>query len=118
LIDVASGYHVWSQSFSREIRSVLALEDEIAREVVVALRGKLVPNPWARAAARATVNPEAYDVFLRASNLARRMSGESVRQSIPLLRKALTLEPGLAPAWTSLAIVLWWRIDPITPEAI
>src|SRR5262245_58631608 len=108
VIDVASGSHVWSQSFNREIRSVLALEDEIAREVVVALRGKLVPNPWAKAAARASVNPEAYDIFLRASNLLRLVSEESVRQSIPLLRKALTLEPGLAPAWTSLAIALWW----------
>jgi len=119
LIDVASGYHVWSQSFTREMRSVLALEDDIAREVVVALRGKLVPNPWAKAAARASVNPEAYDVFLRASNSLRLMSVESVRQSIPLFRKALTLEPGLAPAWTGLAIALWWRsLDPTADEAV
>src|SRR5215472_6274924 len=106
LIDVASGYHVWSQSFTREISSVLALEDDIAREVVVALRGKLVPNPWAKAAARPSVNPDAYDIFLRAIKLLRLVSVESVQQSIPLLRKALTLEPGLAPAWTSLAIAL------------
>ena len=118
LIDVASGYHVWSQSFSREMRSVLALEDDIAREVVVALRGKLVPNSWAKAAARASVNPEAYDVFLRASNLLRLMSVETVRQSIPLLRKALTLEPGLTPAWTGLAIALWWSIDLPSAEGL
>jgi serine/threonine-protein kinase len=117
LIDVASGYQVWSQSFSREIRSVLALEDDIAREVVVALRGKLLPNRRAKAAARPTVNPEAYDIFLRANNLWSLRSVESVRQSIPLFRKALTLEPELAQAWTGLADALWWSFDPTTAEA-
>src|SRR6516164_1284613 len=68
--------------------------------------------------ARASVNPEAYDVFLRAINLARLMSVESVRQSIPLFRKALTLEPGLAPAWTGLAIALWWGRATGTAEAV
>src|SRR5262249_20096321 len=118
LIDVASGYHVWSQSFSREIKSVLALEDDIAREVVVALRGKLLPNRRAKAAARPSVNPEAFDIFLRANNLMNLYSVESVRQSIPLFRKALTLEPGLAPAWTGLAIALWWSFDPTTGENV
>ena len=118
LIDVTSGYHVWSQSFSREIRSVLALEDDIAREVVVALRGKLLPNRHNKAATRPAVNPEAYDIFLRAINLLRLASVESVRQSIPLFRKALTLEPGFAQAWTGLAMALWWSSVTNTAEAV
>src|SRR5262249_23237506 len=65
--------------------------------------------------ARPSVNPEAYDIFLRANNLLSLYSVESVRQSIPLFRKALTLEPGLSQAWTMLAIAHWWSRDPSTP---
>ncbi len=118
LIDVASGYHVWSQSFSREIKSVLALEDNIAQEVVAALRGKLLPDRRAKAPTRPAVNPDAYDIFLRANNSLSLWSVESVRQSIPLFRKALTLEPRLAQAWTMLALAQWWSFDPTTAEAV
>jgi TolB-like protein len=116
LIDVASGYHVWSQSFSREIRSVLVLEDDIAREVVAALRGKLLPDRGAKGRTRPEVNPDAYDLFLRANNSLSLYSVESVRQSIPLFRKALTLEPRLAQAWTMLAIAHWWSYLTATAE--
>ncbi len=114
LIDVATGYHVWSQTFSREVNSVLALEDEIANHVVGALKGKLLAGVRKE---RPSVDPRAYELYLRAHSLEIQFSADGVRQSIPLFREAVSLDPGLGQAWAWLAIALWWNVLPNSPAA-
>lgn len=65
LIDVDSGYHLWSESYDRLLRDVLAVQDEIARNIVRALQvtlqpGESMPRVFGRAR-----DPEAYDYYLR-----------------------------------------------------
>ena len=66
LIDVKDGFHLWSQTFDRELNDIFAVQDEIASEVVAALRVKLVPGKSPTAVERRTADPEAYNQYLLA----------------------------------------------------
>ncbi len=104
VIKVEDGFHLWSQTFDRELKSIFALQDEIAREVVAALKVKLLPPKKEKRA----VDPEAFNTFLLAKRSKDLFTIESVQRSIVLFQKALALDPGLAPAWSHLSISYWW----------
>ena len=108
LINVADGFHVWSQNFDREIKGILVLQDEIAREVVGALKIRLLSTKSAGAQERRSTDPEAYNLYLLANRSQELYSPDSVRRSISLYQKALALDPRLAPAWSMLATAYWW----------
>ena len=62
LINAADGFHLWSQTYERKLTDVFALQDEIAQQVVAALRLKLLQAPSTKD--RRTANPEAYNQYL------------------------------------------------------
>lgn len=103
LIEVATGREVWTGRFERRLADLLALEEEIAREVARSVVAHLVPesgvpSPQARRPASVT----AYDLYLRA-RAAWRLRGHSTLRAISLLERALEVEPGHPPALQTLA---------------
>ena len=109
LIAAADGYHVWSKTFDRELTGVFAVQDEIAKAIVEALRLKLLPGK-----ARVT-NPEAYAQYLLGTQLMRDTIDMPPR--IAAFEKAIALDPDYAPAWAKLAIVVRSYLPPgETPE--
>ena len=64
LIDVATGYQLWSESYERELSDVFEIQNEIAQAIVVALRGKL-PGIGAELVHAGTADPEAYTLYLK-----------------------------------------------------
>ncbi len=95
---------LWANSYDRELREVLSLQSEvaqaIAREVGVSLGGRQ-PGP---SAAVMSVNPEAYDYYLRGNqDLEQRSDRAALRISVQLLERATTLDPGFAQAYAKLA---------------
>src|SRR5712691_2404256 len=66
LINVADGYHLWSNIYEREIRDVFAIQDDIARAIVTALRVKLVSDPGVTLVEPRTDNMDAYGFYLKA----------------------------------------------------
>jgi adenylate cyclase len=112
LIEAAGGSHLWSRTFERELTSIFALQDEIARAVVEALKVKLLPGkgPGER---KATQSQESWDLYLRGE--AMRVSGSvgDLRGAERLLRKAIEVAPGFALAMAQLSRVLnqeWWTV--------
>ncbi|MFL5311053.1 MAG: tetratricopeptide repeat protein [Myxococcales bacterium] len=103
LIDVKDGFHLWSQSFDRELRDIFAVQDEIAVAVVAALRMKLVPGKAPTAPERRTADPEAYNQYLLGRRFFDRGSPESERKAIAGFRRAIELDPAYAPAWAGLS---------------
>jgi TolB-like protein/Tfp pilus assembly protein PilF len=104
LINAADGFHVWSQTYDRELTGVLAIQDEIARAVVSALKVKLLPGGQPARAVRRPAHPEAYSKYL----LARELSRQG-RRAAEAYEEVLDLDAGFAPAWASLSSSLLGR---------
>jgi TolB-like protein len=99
LVDAKSGFEVWSQSFDRDIKDVLALQSEIAKAVAQGLQVKLVGNIADAVEAGGTANPEAFDLLLRATEAAHKMSQQSLPEALSLVSEAIRLDPAYANAY-------------------
>jgi serine/threonine-protein kinase len=111
LIEAAGGSHLWSQEFDRDLTDVFAVQEEIARAVVGALKLKLLPLEGGE---RRAVTPEAHDAYLRGLAAVARGSGTSYVRAVEMLRKSVELDPGYAPAWAALSTALYWVADQTT----
>ena len=108
MIKVADGFHLWSQTFDRQLTDVFAVQDEIARAVVAATKLKLMGDKAAVPAGRRATNPEAYVQFLLGRQLLNRGVTEDYRRSVDALERAIALEPSYAPAHADLSEALAW----------
>ena len=98
LINAATDKHLWSQTYDRKLDDVFAIQDEIAGDVVKALEVTLLGAP---PKARAT-DPEAYALFLQATELSRQNTPEGFERSDALFKRVLEIDPKYAPAWQGL----------------
>ncbi len=102
LIKAADGYHLWSNTFNRELDDVFAIQEDIARAVAEALKVTLGMNE-STLAPGVTRNVEAYDLYLRAQAFARQSGAQATNRAIALLREAVTVDPSFTMAWIGLA---------------
>jgi TolB-like protein/tetratricopeptide (TPR) repeat protein len=106
LINAADGYQLWSEPFERDMTDIFAVQSEIAAKVAQKLSGNSPASVTAVAASTAapTKNLEAYDLYLRALALMRRVySPDSAYEAIGLLEAAVGLDPDFAPAWARIS---------------
>ncbi|MFM8334462.1 MAG: TIR domain-containing protein, partial [Opitutaceae bacterium] len=107
LIKAADGFHLWSDTFTRDFKDVFAVQEEIARLIAGKLQlqlGVSAPAASAAAASSAKINPEAYDAYLRGR--AAQTAGYSERTRLDTMRlyeAALRIDPDYALAWARLA---------------
>lgn len=117
LIDAHNGYHIWSADYDRELRQVIEVQDEIAREIARALELRL-PTA-AQPGRRRTPDLQAYDLYLRALYLRDTFTPEALREARGYLDRAIELDPGFANAHALKATVLgpaiYWRYVPRQP---
>jgi adenylate cyclase len=115
LVSAADGYHLWSESYDRQLEDVFAIQSDIAQRLVRALRGALTPSENALLERGGTRNAEAYDLYLRGQQLLREYSDGAATAAIPLFRSAIEHDPQFAQAHAGLASALaikgLWRID-------
>jgi TolB-like protein len=105
LINAADGYHLWSQTYDRQMSDIFELQDDIAGEIFSSMRGQLgAGSPVGRG--RPTDNVEAYNLYLQA--LARLRVDDYVRAKDLLLR-TIELAPDFAEAHEKLALT-WWSL--------
>ena len=105
LIRVRDQEHVWSQSFEREARSLLVLQQELSAAIVEQVRLRLSPDRVSALTRRQTQNPAAYDAYLRARYLESRKTVATNAQAIQQYERAIALDPNYALAWSGLAFV-------------
>jgi non-specific serine/threonine protein kinase len=108
LIDVANGYHLWSERFDQEIRDIFAIQDEISQSVVRALRVKLSPNERQTLEESRGADIEAYDYYLRGRQYASQTSEQAFEFAIEMFRKATDMDPDFAQAQAGIAISRAW----------
>ena len=104
LIRADSGFHIWSATYDRTLDDIFAVQEEIARAIVDALKTKLGLRGEKLLAYAGTENVEAYNLYLRGRYLTLGEGAEAVAAGIKSLEAALRLDPGFARAWANLAV--------------
>lgn len=108
LVRTADGFHLWARTFNREIVNVLAVQEEIAREVAGALQVKLLAGRGIASRAVKTYDPEAYVKYLQAREVLRSGRIEDARLALRANEEAVRLDPRMGPAWAGLAWAIIW----------
>jgi TolB-like protein/Tfp pilus assembly protein PilF len=102
LINATDGYHLWSETYDRKLTDVFAVQDEIARAVVAALKLKLLQAPDSKD--RRTAEPEAHNQYLLGRQFYLHNNVDGFRRAVQAYEKAVQLDPGYAPAWAGFAL--------------
>ena len=102
LIDVASGNPLWSESYDRQLRDVLAVQDEIARNIVRALEVTLQPGESMPRAYRRARDPEAYDYYLRGRQFFYLYHRRGMELALKMFGLAVEHDPDFALAYTGM----------------
>ena len=111
LIETRGGYHLWSQTYDRQLTDIFAVQDEIAAAVVAALKLKLLPAHQPSHAGHHLPGPDAYNHFLLGRQCLNRATEEGFRRAGEEYRKAIALEPSYAAALAGLALADAYAAD-------
>jgi tetratricopeptide (TPR) repeat protein len=99
LIQVEDGFHLWSETYDRELNDVFAIQDEIATAILVQLKAALIGfESEPEVAATARTDSEVYDLYLLARQRIYERKRLSIESAVELLDKALTIDPDYAAA--------------------
>jgi eukaryotic-like serine/threonine-protein kinase len=118
LIEAKSDQHLWAKSYERSSRDLLALQDELARDIASEIRVTLTPAEHARLTAAHAIDPEAYDDYLRGRYFWARRTEPELKKAKEYFEKAIAKDPGYAPAYSGLADTyfylgyLWGHMPP------
>jgi TolB-like protein/DNA-binding winged helix-turn-helix (wHTH) protein len=106
LIKADDGFHLWSETYDRELKDILAVEDEIARAVTSALQPKLLAGKIANGPVRIrSTNPEAYEALLQARHFFYMQDEESGAKALDYATRAIRFDPDYAPAYALRAAI-------------
>ena len=98
LVDAATDFPLWSERYDREMKDVFELQDEIAQKIASALRITLSPQEQQALQAKPTENLQAYDLYLRGRNYARRVGRQDLTFALQMYENAVALDPDFALA--------------------
>src|SRR5881392_225413 len=107
LIDGSNDSHVWAERYDRDLNDIFALQDEISRAIVDALKVKLLPEEKKAIERRGTENVDAYNLYLMArQSYTTGFEGDGrVNEAIiRLCRRATEIDPNYADAWALIAL--------------
>ena len=116
LINVADDSHIWSHTYERELKSMFAVQDDISRAIVDALRIELMGNETSSLKRRHTENVEAFEFYSRGRHLWNKRTEEDLRKAIEYFERAIELDSSYALAWSGLAD--GWAILPGYSDAL
>jgi len=102
LVKVADGFHLWSETYDRELDDIFGVQDDIARSVADALNVALLGGATGASNARSP-NAEAYNTYLQGRYFLGLNTKETLEKAIQYFRQALDLDSSYAPAWAGLS---------------
>jgi TolB-like protein/DNA-binding winged helix-turn-helix (wHTH) protein/Tfp pilus assembly protein PilF len=103
LIDARDSRHIWGQQYDRKLADMVALREELAREMAGALRVRLTGADEKRLTRSYTANPEAYQDYLKGRYWLNKSTDEGFNNGIEYFRQAVTKDPAYALAYSGLA---------------
>jgi serine/threonine protein kinase len=103
LIEAQSDQHLWAKSYERDSRDVMALQDELARDIAGEIRATLTPVERKRLAESRPVDAQAYDAYLRGRYFWNRRTEAELHKAKEYFEQAIAKDPAFAPAYSGLA---------------
>jgi TolB-like protein/DNA-binding winged helix-turn-helix (wHTH) protein/Tfp pilus assembly protein PilF len=103
LIDANSDHHLWARSYERDLKDVLALQDEVARDIAEEIRIKLTPKERTLLTRVQAIDPEAHDDYLRGRFWWSKRTAEGEWKGLDYFQKAIAKEPNYALAYAGVA---------------
>jgi tetratricopeptide (TPR) repeat protein len=101
LVNVETGYHLWSETYDRQLEDVFAIQDELSRAIVDALKLRLASESDQLVVP--TKNLEAYNLYLKGRFFFNRFTEPGLRKSLDFFQHVLLQEPGYARAYAGIA---------------
>jgi len=111
LIQAEGDRHLWAKSYERDVRDVLSLQSEIARDIARQVRATIRGHETGR-----PVNPEAYEAYLRGLAYSKQKDEQSWRTSVDYFNRAIQTDPQWAPAYAQLARIYNYMASTGHPE--
>lgn len=106
---------IWSSTYTRDLRDILSLQNEVVRDLSKQIQIKLTPQEQTNLGSARPIDPKAYDYFLRGRYYASRQSKDDNETAISMFDHAVAADPEFAAAWAELAQVCIWRLFLFTP---
>lgn len=111
LIDAEKDHHVWAERYDGQMANIFDFQDKITRKIVSALAVKLTDREEGVRKEKETNNFQAYDAYLKGWNYFLLQTPDDISKAIPLLKKAVELDPGYSRANAALAYLYWRSLD-------
>ncbi|HSB11477.1 MAG TPA: protein kinase [Blastocatellia bacterium] len=103
LINVADGYHIWSERYDRQMEDIFDIQDEISLAITDVLKVKLLDAEKVSLLRRRTDNPEAYQIYLLGRYYLNKYTEEGGKKAVEYFEQAIAIEPEYALAYSGLA---------------
>ena len=105
LIDASNGAHIWADRFDRDLTDIFAVQDEVTREIISALKIKLTERERTLTSVAVTKNPDAHDLFLKGRGLllGNKRDHDTFRDTVTSFQRAIELDPNYAAPYAGLA---------------
>jgi adenylate cyclase len=120
MIDGSTGGHVWAERYDRDLSDIFAVQDEVTRTIVNALKVKLTTGEEAQRESRGKISPEAYDLLVRARQTMLQLRPEAAVMAREMLERVIALGSGVAIAYARLSLITFAeyanRWNNATPE--
>jgi serine/threonine-protein kinase len=107
LINARSGFHLWTETYDRELAGVFALQDEITRSIVDALKIKLAVS----LPVHEQRDTEVYDLYLQGLYFSNKSSEEDLRRALSFFQRTVEKDPTFSRAWTGISKVWYFLAD-------
>jgi TolB-like protein/DNA-binding winged helix-turn-helix (wHTH) protein/Tfp pilus assembly protein PilF len=104
LVEAASDKNLWARSYERDLRDVIRLQDQVARDIAAEIKVKLTPQEQIRLTSASPVNTEAYQLFLQGQYFETKVTEDFLRKAVATLQQSIAEDPNYAPAHNALAL--------------
>jgi TolB-like protein/Tfp pilus assembly protein PilF len=103
LVDVADDSRLWGEQYNRKLADALAVQNDIAHQIVDKLRLRLTNAQMAHMTTRQTANPEAYQLYLKGRYFAAQFTPEGLEKGMNYFRQAIAFDPAYALAYDGMS---------------
>ncbi|PYX90188.1 MAG: hypothetical protein DMG68_02710 [Acidobacteria bacterium] len=115
LIEASTDRHLWANTYERNLGDVIALQNEIARAVANQVQARLTPQERAHLLSVDSVDPQTYELYLKARYLWGKRDEDSIRKSVDYFQQAIQRSPNYARAYAGLAEAYVVKLD-VAPQ--
>ncbi len=103
LINAGDGFHLWSEIYDRKLDRIFAIQNDIAENIVSALKQQLTPEQRQRLQKKTTENIDAYNLYLQGKYFWGQRTKEAMQRSVELFHQAIEIDPDYALSYSGLA---------------